>query len=448
MSEARVADPGEARTTPDVVSTESRWIANSGLVFGLAGSVGLAGFGLLFSRPELVLVAAPVLVAAVWALQRRPRGVAQVSVETRVGARSSGDSVSYEMSFALPDETDGVALRLYANSLQRWEVVVDAASAEHLAGEIGIVHSGPQEIVRVDYELLAAQGGYLTVPRPGPRSRRVIAPRTTPLRRLPLPFRVLGLAGGHDSARPGVDGEFRDISQFAPGDRLRRIDWKVTARRAQTPGDLYVRRSFATADATVLIMLDGRDDVAELLSNWQSSGPTRDEPTSLDVARDAAASVASAYIKSGDRVGFHDLASLDRVVRPRGGIRQLQRVLPAIARAKPTGAPTRRLRAPVIPQGAIVYVISTFLDDEPARMAELWRVAGHRVVAIDSLVSATTEKLPLAGRAAVRIISMERQDRIAGMQAVGVDLIRWRSGDGVSAESQLSVHAQLSRRPR
>jgi uncharacterized protein (DUF58 family) len=432
----------------DVTSSDLRWVTNPGLIFGVILGAGLAAVGLLFSRPELVLISAPILVAVVWGLARRPRMPARVEAAAAVGARSSTDSVAYEVSFQLPDDSDGVAVRLYARGRERWEVVVDRATAARLRGEIGIVHSGPQEIVRVDYELFAAEGGYLTVPQPGPLSRRVISPKMVPLRRLPLPFRMLGLAGGHDSARPGEGGEFRDISQFAPGDRLRRIDWKVTARRAQTSGDLYVRRSFTTADATALIMLDGRDDVTELVTRWGTSVSMIDEPTSLDVARDAAASIATAYIKAGDRVGFQDLSSLRRIIAPGGGSRQLHRVLPAIARTAPRGAPVQRLRAPIIPAGAIVYMISTFLDDESARMAELWRVAGHRIVAIDTLVPTSTAKLAPAQRAAVRIISMERQDRLSALSALGIDVIHWLSLDGLTPESQLSMHARISRGPR
>ncbi|MFN4773266.1 MAG: DUF58 domain-containing protein, partial [Gemmatimonas sp.] len=32
----------------------------------------------------------------------------------------------------------------------------------------------------------------------------------------------------HASARPGDGGEFRDLHPYAPGDRVRRIDWKAT----------------------------------------------------------------------------------------------------------------------------------------------------------------------------------------------------------------------------
>lgn len=451
MSEAGTPRGGtRADAGGDVTTSSPRWTANAGLVFGAVASVLLAGGGLLFSRPELVLVAAPIILSLVLAWQRRPGGPSPVTIGTSIAPTATTDTVGYVVSFELPDATDAAVVRLHAKGRERRDVVVDAATASssRLSGEIGLVHSGPQEIVRVDYTLIGSHGGFVTLPAGGPRSRRVISPRTIPLRRLPLPLRMLGLAGGHDSARPGDGGEFRDVSQFSPGDRLRRIDWKVTARRAQAPGDLYVRRSFATADATALIVVDSRDDVGELVTKWGSNAEPPDLPTSLDLAREAASSIASAYIKAGDRVGFQDLAGSNRIITPGGGLRQLHRLLPAIARAEPIGSPRRRLRAPTIPAGAIVYVISTFLDDEAARMAELWRASGHRVIAVDTLPLTPVGKLGREERAALLIITMERQDRISALSAVGVDVIDWRFRDGMSPESQLSVQARLARRPR
>jgi uncharacterized protein (DUF58 family) len=333
---------------------------------------------------------------------------------------------------------------------------VTRATAARLEGSFRIIHSGPQEILRVDYALVAADGGFSTLPAAGPRSTRIISPRTIPLRRLPLPFRMLGLAGGHDSVRPGDGGEFRDISRFAAGDRLRRIDWKVTARRAQTPGELYVRRSFATADATVLIVVDSRDNVGDLVTQWGTNAALLDAQTSLDFARDAASSLASAYILGGDRVGFQDLAGRSRSIPPGGGRAQLGRLLPAIARAEPVGAPRRRLRAPAIPTGSMVFVISTFLDEESTRLASAWRASGHRVVAIDVLPPPQTRDLRREERAALRIVAMERHDRIESLRAVGVDVIDWLgevrsdvTGVGsMSPESQLSVASRGARRPR
>lgn len=432
----------------DTSTGEFRWLPNVGLIFGLAAGLLLAGGGLLFSRPELVLVAAPVLVSVIWAYQRRPRTDAMVTVQTTVGARGVADFVGYRVAFEVPDETDAVILRLYERGRDRSELVVDPRTAAELTGQIGIVHSGPQELVRVDYALVGPHGGVTTAPARGPRSSRVIPAQILPLRRLPLPFRMFGLSGGHDSARPGDGGEFRDISQFVSGDRLRRIDWKVTARRAQAPGDLYVRRSFSTADATVLVVMDSRDEVAELVTNRVGSGLRFDVATSLDVAREAASSIASGYIGSGDRVGFRDLAGSTRMLAPGGGSAQLHRLLSTISRTRPVGAPQRRLRAPIIPAGAIVYVLSTFLDGEAARMAELWRVAGHRVIVVDILLPTPMEGLRREQQAALRIIQLEREARILELGSLGVDVISWHSADGQSPESQLGRRSRMSRRPR
>lgn len=431
----------------DSTAAERTWLPNVGLVFGLGVGVLLAGGGLLFSRPELVLIAAPLLVAVVWAYQRRPRGAARVSISTEIGARTASEFVDYTVSFGLPDDTDAVVLRLYERGRTRSEIVVSANTAEQLSGQIAIVHSGPQELVRVDYSLIGPQASVITAPTPGPRTRRVIPARILSLRRLPLPFRMFGLSGGHDSRRPGDGGEFRDIGQFAPGDRLRRIDWRVTARRAQAPGDLYVRHSFATADATVLVVMDSRDDIAELVLP-RSAGPKPETATSLDLAREAAASIAKGYANSGDRIGFRDLAGSTRAFAPGGGTAHLQRLLSGISRTRPIGAPTRRLRPPVIPAGALVYVLSTFLDGEAARMAELWRAAGHRVVAVDVLPVTPREGLKREQEVALRMVLLERESRISELAAVGVDVIRWRARIAGSPESQLARISRGTRRPR
>ena len=432
----------------DSSSAGDRWLPTAGLYFGLGVGILLAGGGLVFSRPELVLVAAPILVAIVLAYQRRPRTDAAVTVNSTIGVRTAADFVEYTVAFEVPADTDAVVVRLYERGRERSDLVVDAAAAGSLSGRITIVHSGPQELIRVDYVLVAGGGAAVTAPARGPRSSRVIPPRVIPLRKLPLPFRMFGLSGGHDSARAGDGGEFRDIGQFVPGDRLRRIDWRVTARRAQTPGDLYVRRSFATADATVLVVMDSRDEVSKLLTNRATGALEFDTATSLDVAREAAASVASAYLGGGDRVGFRDLAGSTRLLPPGGGAAHQHRVLSAIARARPVGAPVRRLRPPLIPAGAIVYVLSTFLDGEAARMAELWRVAGHRVVIIDTLPPTPTDGLRREQVAALDITQLEREARILALGSLGVDVVRWGVASGESPESQLSRLSHASRRPR
>ena len=105
------------------------------------------------------------------------------------------------------------------------------------------VRTGPQEVVRVDVQGVGPGAASVSEPSPSASRSALVLPAARPLGDLPLPPRLRGLTGAHASRRPGEGGGLRDVHPFAPGDRLRRIDWRVTARRAPDLHELYVRRS-------------------------------------------------------------------------------------------------------------------------------------------------------------------------------------------------------------
>ncbi len=74
---------------------------------------------------------------------------------------------------------------------------------------------------------------------------------------------------------------------------MRRVGWNATARRGRFDGDLYARRPAALADATVLIVLDSRDDVGERVVEWSMSAGVGKCAGTLDIAREAAGSIAA-----------------------------------------------------------------------------------------------------------------------------------------------------------
>jgi uncharacterized protein (DUF58 family) len=301
----------------------------------------------------------------------------------------------------------------------------------------------------MDYRLLGVGGAWLSLPVPRELAEQVVPPLIAPIESIPLPHRLTGLTGTHGSARPGDGGEFRDLHAFAAGDRLRRIDWKATARRSQGFGDLYVRRTDATSDATVIVVIDGREDVGERVERW-SGAPSEDTGLSaMDMAREAAASLAAAAIAAGDRVGLLDIAAHNGVVRAGSGKRHLDRLLRRIAVSEPSGTPFNRRRAPIVPAGAIVYLVSTFLDDEATSVAVLWRAAGHRVIAVDVLPSPHVDGCELHTRIAHRLVMAERRLRISGMRANGVELFRWHEEAGQPSRAvALRTLARAGRRPR
>ncbi|MDN5762952.1 MAG: hypothetical protein L0H41_11615, partial [Microlunatus sp.] len=197
-------------------------------------------------------------------------------------------------------------------------------------------------------------------------------------------------------------------------------------RPARIISRLYVRRSFATADATVMLVIDSRDQVGPRLSTWGDAASLREEEsTSLYSARHGATSLAGGYLAGGDRVGLEDLGKLRRPAPPAGGRRQLLLLTQQLALAEPEGEPARRERIPRLPSGALIVVFSTFLDEDAAAMARTWRRAGHRVLAIDTLPKLLVSGIPERLHTAYRIVAMERSDRIRRLTGAGVETFAW-----------------------
>jgi uncharacterized protein (DUF58 family) len=416
---------------------------------GAVVAVLLCALGLFFARPDVALLGVPLLIAAAWGWDRRLRpepSSADVYVEEDTTDQGDGTRLRAELCFETPAGTDLVLLRLRTLGSDSREFAITPATARSVRIGIPVLHSGPQEIVRLEYRLGGTDAATATTQADPVVASRVIGVRYSAAAALPLPDRTRGTTGPHGSNRLGDGGDFRDIHPFQPGDRLRRIDWRATARYGLTAGELFVRRTTATADATVVIVVDSRDDIGENVADWGRNTPSRKGLSSMDVARQAASSLASGYVRAGDRVGFQDLATITRVLRPGAGVRHLHRVLSAIEQARPAGAPGRRERPPVVAPGALLYVLSTFLDGEASRMAVSWASAGHRVLAVDVLPAPDLSRLDREEHVAYRIVMMEREDRIRSLEAYGVDIVRWAGAE--EPDVQLRVLSRPTRRGR
>ena len=96
-----------------------------------------------------------------------------------------------------------------------------------------------------------------------------------------------------------------------------------------------------------------------------------------------------------------------------------------------------------MPSGALIIVFSTFLDEDAARLAQLWRRAGHRVVAVDVLPRMANDPLPPRVLIAYRIVRMERGDRLLALARTGVEVVHWE-GDPDGYGSGLDVGVALT----
>ena len=425
------AEPGHASPLPWQSTPAVTAMASAGLVAIV--------LGLLTRRPDVAVIGVPLLISVTWNWVRHPNRteLAQLTAADRL---ERPGRVSAYLDLPAHSQAESVLVRAYAPGHRRVEAVLATrASGRRVTLSMSTIRTGRRPLFDVDYreagpDHLMRTGGVTIGP-----VRVTILPGVVTLQSLPLPFRLQGMTGPHSWRRTGDGGDLHDVNLFTPGDRLRRIDWRVTARRAgqgqgATPGrlsQLYVRRTFATADATVMLVLDSRDAVGPDVSTWGDATAVReDEPTSLDLARQAAASLAQRYLDGGDRVGMEDLGRMRRPVPAAGGRSQFHRLVHRLALSEPEGEPTPRQRVPRLPAGALIIVFSTFLDGDAARFAQIWRRAGHRVLAVDVLPRLSLRSLTPRLTTAYRLVAMERGDRIRALDRGGVETVVWDAAGG------------------
>ncbi|WP_167131633.1 DUF58 domain-containing protein [Paramicrobacterium chengjingii] len=409
------------------------WSPSGSLAGAIISGVIVIGVGLISSRPDVACCAIPLLSWAAWMWQHRPADETHVeSVLDATHANEAESRLAANLRLTASTDVEVVHARMIVGGSRRVSAVLDCRETARLFASSPVLHSGPRDVLAAQFTMASADGAFVSQPTAVHTVSHTVRPDIVPLPRLLLPHRLHGLTGAHESTRPGDGGGFRDIHPFAPGDRLRRIDWKATARLSRRAGDVYVRRTFAASDATTVIVMDTGDELGEVVAEWTRGRPHKSGITSMDAAREAAVAIAVAYTDAGDQVALQNLALGTRQMRRGSGDRHRERLLATIAEMRPNGVGMTRRRAPVVAAGAIIYVLSTFVDAEAASLASMWRAIGHRVIAIDTLPRGIRHGLSPEQATAHTILMMERDDRIHDMEATGVNVVRWTDSSGES----------------
>lgn len=392
------------------------------LASGLAAtSLGFLLAGLALRNWQLVLLALPPVIflaigallppaaPRVLAIRSLSRDRAQVGwdVEVELSVRNAGPALDLvEIVDVLPRELAVVRGTNHAVvALERGGfVVLEYVVRPTVKGDF---HLGPVRVRSLDPLALGAEDAVVAV-----ESRLVVAPAMEDLRRTRLqPHRTRPWFGQVPSRQIGIGTDFWGIRTYVPGDDVRRINWKASARF----DTLYSNEYEGERSGDVVIVLDARRE--------SFIGTETDNPIEHGVR--AALGVADHVLASKNRVGLIVQRDVLDWVPPAFGRKQLFRILDHLIHVRPGGewpfAHVTWVLSRFFPRDCLVVLISP-LQDRAALNAVIGLAARGYEVAIVSPSPLALEWRIGERRAehetAYRILRMERENLIVQLRRV------------------------------
>ena len=163
------------------------------------------------------------------------------------------------------------------------------------------------------------------------------------------------MAGQYKSVFRGSGIEFEEVREYCPGDDVKTLDWKVSARL----GKPFVKLYKEERESIVMLLID----MSSSLKFGTFSGPK------LERAAEVASVLAFNAIKNSDKVGaifFTD--RVEKYIPPKKGSSHIWRVIKEIFTFSPQGKGTHisaalDYLAKISKKRSFVFVLSDFLDD-------------------------------------------------------------------------------------
>ena len=223
-----------------------------------------------------------------------------------------------------------------------------------------------------------------------------LKPRCQALR---LPMRqpaASALAGAYRSRYRGRGVDFLESRNYQPGDDIRNMDWRVTARTGRPHTKVFQEER----ERPVLVAIDASPSLFF---------GTRRRLKSV-AAGELGAAIAWAAVRRGDRIGgFLFAPGRHRELRPAGGRRGAMRVIQSLVdwlnpeqglqgsdeaeAAEPLSVVLERVRHTVRP-GSLIIVISDFFSLDEDCNRHLSRLRQHNDVIGCQVLDAAEEHLP------------------------------------------------------
>jgi uncharacterized protein (DUF58 family) len=398
----------------------------------LGAYAALSGFGLVaalvLGRPEIVALTAPFLLAVGVGLSlgAPPRFTAEIDAEQRA---VEGDDVTVRITLVASAPVDrlDVFVRLpagfevasgkRAQSLrlargERRELELTLRADRWGAHQLGPVYLRTRDT----FGLLVTEGMLARTPEIR------VYPREDTLRRILQPRETQVFSGSEVARRKGEGIEFADMRPWSPGDPLKRVNWRATARR----GEVWVNESHPERNTDVILFVDSFAEAR--------GGDTG----TLDLAVRATAALADSYIGRRDRVGLISFGGILRWLEPGMGTVQLYRIVDALLDTQIilsyywTGIDVIPQRT--LPPNALVIALSPLLDGRSVDALLDLRARRHDLSVIDVSPVPFTQR-PRSGVDAVAYdIWILRRDALRHrLQRAGVAVAEWQEGAPLQA---------------
>jgi uncharacterized protein (DUF58 family) len=385
---------------------------------------------LVTGRPQLAVLATPFALLVAVALAGEPLALegelrldrdrvlegdrlrAMLAVENRGG----GARVDVYLPAAARLDSDSTPIGFSLARGERRELRFE------LAAERWGVHDVGPAIVRASDRL-----GAMTIDGPlgNATDVRVFA-GVERLRSIVAPLRTRPVLGSQVSRERGEGIEFAELRPLAPGDRVRSINWRATARR-RAP---YVNVRHPDHSADLVLFLDTFAE-AELAQEG-----------TLDAAVRAAAALASTYLAQRDRVALVSLGGELSWLTGSPGARQLYRILDALfsSEVRPgfrwkgiTHVPRR-----LLPARALVIALSPLLDERGISALLDLRARGYDLVVLEISPVGDARRDDLA----FRLWRLQRDALRSRFETLGIPVAHWehsRTGVELAIEEVITL---------
>ena len=413
------------------------------LGYASLAAIGLVG-ALALRRPELAVAAAPF--ALVLALGLRTAREPGLSIDLSLAAERVLEGAPIDA--AVDVHADRTVDRLELLLELPWGMeVVDGSKAHALrlrAGEPrelalsmrctrwGVFDLGGIDVRTRDVLRLVTWEARIE------RPRHVKAyPRPVTIQRILSPLRTQAFAGSAVAPVKGDGVEYADIRDFVPGDRVRSINWRASARRQA----LVVNERHPERNTDVVLFVDSFTDVR---------GGGR---SALEEAVRAAASLATRYLERRDRVGLVGLGGVLRWLQPGMGMTQRYRLIETMLETSVEPTYTWKdvnvIPARILPPASLVLGLSPLVDDRFVAALEDLRARRFDVAVVEIQAAPLVAPGPSrTDRLALRLWLLEREVVRARLVALGIGVATWGTEELDTVLEEVRTyrrHARLAR---